>query len=161
MKFGYKEIKEFAENHEDERVRIMYRRLCEARSKSAKWCDETVKLMLENTELKQQLQESGDSDTWREACVRLESEITKLREENKQLRLGWCRESEKRQGEWWNESAKTPVKWNTTTTGHTGCPVCNGLGSVENGIFTNYEPGKMPYQVQKWVKCKACQYYNE
>lgn len=60
-----------------------------------------------------------------------------------------------------NKPKKTPVKWNTTTTGHTGCPVCNGLGSVENGIFTNYEPGKMPYQVQKWVKCKACQYYNE
>ena len=106
MKFGYKEIKEFAENHEDERVRIIYRRLCEVRSKSAKWCDETVKLKLENTELKQRLQESGDSDTWREAYGRLESEITKLREENKQLRLGWRRESEKRQGEWHSESAK-------------------------------------------------------
>lgn len=66
MKFGYKEIKEFAENHEDERVRIMYRRLCEARSKSAKWCEE----------------------------------VEKLKEENKQLRIGWCKESEKRQGEW-------------------------------------------------------------
>jgi|GEM_PF-6159131 len=66
MKFGYEEIKEFAENHEDERVRIMYRRLCEARSKSAKWCEE----------------------------------VEKLKKENEQLRLGWCRESEKRQGEW-------------------------------------------------------------
>jgi len=44
MKFGLIEIKEFAENHEDERVRIMYRRLCEARSKSAKWCEEVEKL---------------------------------------------------------------------------------------------------------------------
>lgn len=66
MKFGYIEIKEFAENHEDERVRIMYRRLCEARSKSAKWCEE----------------------------------VEKLKKENEQLRLGWCRESEKRWGEW-------------------------------------------------------------
>ncbi len=52
MKFGYKEIKEFAENHEDERVRIMYRRLCEARSKSAKWCEEVEKLKEENKQLR-------------------------------------------------------------------------------------------------------------
>lgn len=37
MKFGYFEMKEFAENHEDERVRIMYTRLCKARSDNAKW----------------------------------------------------------------------------------------------------------------------------
>lgn len=60
MLFGYKEIKEFAENHEDERVRIMYRRLCEARSKSAKWCDSLAKA---------------------------EKEIEKLKEENETLRI--------------------------------------------------------------------------
>lgn len=39
MKFGLPEIKEFAENHSDERIRIMYAYLCEARSKNAKWCE--------------------------------------------------------------------------------------------------------------------------
>ena len=150
MKFGYKEIKEFAENHEDERVRIMYRRLCEARSKSAKWRDETVKLKLENTELKQQLQESGDSDTWREAYGRLESEITKLREENKQLRLGWCKESEKRQGEWQNESAKTPIKISAIDT---LCHHCNGVGQIETRIVYDM---KTPYSVHGWAICHRC-----
>lgn len=41
MKFGYFEIKEFAENHEDERVRIMYKRLCKVRSDNAK-CTEVI-----------------------------------------------------------------------------------------------------------------------
>ena len=39
MKFGIPEIKKFAENHEDERVRIMYARLCKARSDNARWCE--------------------------------------------------------------------------------------------------------------------------
>ncbi len=154
MKFGYKEIKEFAENHEDERVRIIYRRLCEVRSKSAKWCDETVKLKLENTELKQQLQESGDSDTWREAYGRLESEITKLREENKQLRLGWCRESEKRQGEWHSEPAKMPVKIDTITIRNTLCYYCNGTGHIEARITWD---SKTPYSQQALVVCRMCE----
>ncbi len=33
--FGIKEIREFAEHHDDERVRIMYQRLVESRSKQA------------------------------------------------------------------------------------------------------------------------------
>jgi hypothetical protein len=33
--FGVKEIREFAEHHDDERVRIMYQRLVESRSKQA------------------------------------------------------------------------------------------------------------------------------
>jgi|688.fasta_scaffold903758_1 hypothetical protein len=33
--FGIKEIKDFAENHDDERVRIMYQRFVESRSKQA------------------------------------------------------------------------------------------------------------------------------
>jgi hypothetical protein len=33
--FGIKEIKKFAEHHDDERVRIMYQRLVESRSKQA------------------------------------------------------------------------------------------------------------------------------
>jgi len=154
MKFGYKEIKEFAENHEDERVRIIYRRLCEVRSKSAKWCDETVKLKLENTELKQQLQESGDSDTWREAYGRLESEITKLREENKQLRLGWCRESEKRQGEWQNKPVKIPINKDTITIRDTLCYYCHGSGHIEARIVWD---SKTPYSQQALVVCRMCE----
>lgn len=38
-KFGIQEINEFCKDHEDERVRIIGRRLAEARSKNAKWCD--------------------------------------------------------------------------------------------------------------------------
>ncbi len=34
--FGTKETKDFAENHDDERVRIIYQRLVESRSKQAK-----------------------------------------------------------------------------------------------------------------------------
>lgn len=157
MKFGYKEIKEFAENHADERIRIMYNKICETRSRTAKWCDAAVAAESRVKELEQELESAGDGDTWREACGRLEAEVARLREENKLLRLGWCIESEKRQTEWWNEPVKTPVEWNTTTTGHTGCTICNGVGSVEKDVFTNYEPGKMPYQVQRWEKCKACQ----
>lgn len=117
MKFGYKEIKEFAENHEDERVRIIYRRLCEARSKSAKWCDE----------------------------------VEKLKEENKQLRLGWCRESEKRQDEWYSESEKMPVK--IAAIGDTLCHHCNGVGQIETRIVYDM---KTPYSVRGWVICQGC-----
>lgn len=110
MKFGYKEIKEFAENHEDERVRIMYRRLCEARSKNAKWCEE----------------------------------VEKLKEENKQLRLGWCRESEKRMKEWYNEQIATP---NTITTIDTQCRYCNGVGQIQVAY---------PGQRIEWTMCYRC-----
>ena len=117
MKFGYKEIKEFAENHEDERVRIMYRRLCEARSKTAKWCEE----------------------------------VEKLKKENEQLRLGWCRESEKRQAEWWNEVIKTPIK--ITNVGTTLCQCCNGTGQIEVRIVWD---SKTPYSQQGWAMCNMC-----
>ena len=116
MKFGLIEIKEFAENHEDERVRIMYRRLCEARSRSAKWCDE----------------------------------VEKLKEENKQLRLGWCKESEKRQGEWQNESVKTPIK--IAAIGDTLCHHCNGVGKTKTEIAWDT---RGPYS-QKWTVCPRC-----
>ena len=43
MKFGIPEIKAFAENHKDERVRIMSARLCEARSKNAQWNESLAK----------------------------------------------------------------------------------------------------------------------
>ena len=119
MKFGHKEIKEFAENHEDERVRIMYRRLCEARSKSAKWCDE----------------------------------VEKLKKENEQLRLGWCRESEKRQGEWWNEPVKTPIRLDAITTGSVLCSHCNGAGQIEVRIVWD---SRTPYSHQGWALCQKC-----
>lgn len=117
MKFGYKEIKEFAENHEDERVRIMYRRLCEARSKSAKWCDE----------------------------------VEKLKEENKQLRLGWCKESEKRQSEWQNEPVKILTK--ITAIGDTLCHYCNGVGKTEVRLAWDT---RVPYSQKGWTVCPRC-----
>lgn len=73
MKFGYKEIKEFAENHEDERVRIMYRRLCEARSKSAKWCEEVERL-------NQMLRETGYGQGQIDAYASLCEEVEELEE---------------------------------------------------------------------------------
>lgn len=121
MKFGYKEIKEFAENHEDERVRIIYRKLCEARSKSAKWCEE----------------------------------VEKLKEENKQLRLGWCKESEKRQGEWHSESAKIPfINKDTITIRDTLCYYCHGAGQIEVRIVWD---SKTPYSQQGWAVCRMCE----
>ena len=50
MKFGIPEIKAFAEHHEDERVRIMYARLCEARSKNAKWAELLATVTMERDE---------------------------------------------------------------------------------------------------------------
>jgi hypothetical protein len=156
MKFGYKEIKEFAENHEDERVQIMYRKLCETRSRTAKWCDAAVAAETRVKELEQELHKAGDGDTWREACGRLEAEIVRLIEENKILRSGWRRQSEKHHGwgkyEWWNEPIKTPVKWNTTTTGHTNCEKCNGTGTIP---FQTVEPGTMKFDTA-WIKCDWC-----
>ena len=98
----------------------MYRRLCEARSKSAKWCEE----------------------------------VEKLKEENKQLRLGWCRESEKRQGEWHSESAKIPVKIDTITIRNTLCYYCNGTGHIEVRMTWD---SKTPYSQQAWVVCRMCE----
>lgn len=114
MKFGYKEIKEFAENHEDERVRIMYRRLHESRSKSAKWCDEVEKLKKENELLYDSLP-IIDNRTVNLARKLLKKPfqqkqaievIQSLISENAQLRKGWCVESEKRMKEWSNEGEK-------------------------------------------------------
>ena len=36
--FGASEAKEFCEQHEDERVRLVWKWLCECRSKNARWC---------------------------------------------------------------------------------------------------------------------------
>lgn len=44
MKFGIAEMREFAENHEDDRVFLIFRRMEEARSKMAQWCDEVNQL---------------------------------------------------------------------------------------------------------------------
>lgn len=55
MLFGIKEMRKFAENHEDERVRILWQRLEEARSKNARWCDETAKMRNEVKYLREQL----------------------------------------------------------------------------------------------------------
>jgi hypothetical protein len=42
--FGIIEIKDFAENHDDERVRIMYQRFVESRSKQAQQHERIVML---------------------------------------------------------------------------------------------------------------------
>jgi hypothetical protein len=39
MKFGIIEAKAFCENHEDIRVKLVWKWLCECRSKNAQWCD--------------------------------------------------------------------------------------------------------------------------
>lgn len=61
MLFGIKEMREFAENHEDERVRILWRRLEETRSKNARWCDEIAKMCNEVKCLREQLKKSNDN----------------------------------------------------------------------------------------------------
>ena len=60
MRFGVKEMKEFAENHEDERVRKLYQRLAEARSKNAQWCAEVARLNM----LVDQLKGAGAAKQW-------------------------------------------------------------------------------------------------
>lgn len=44
MKFGVKELREFAENHKDERVRVLFKRLEESRRKNAAWCQKVAEL---------------------------------------------------------------------------------------------------------------------
>ena len=121
MKFGLVEIKEFAENHEDERVRIMYRRLCEARSKSAKWCDSLAKA---------------------------EKEIEKLKEENETLRINRQKNVYKKYKDGLQEyrintlcincngvgyhtvAIKDNNKVPYTQYGYMTCEMCNGQGSL-------------------------------
>jgi hypothetical protein len=59
MKFGIVEMREFAENHEDERVYLIFKRMEEARSKMAQWCDEVNRL---NEFIKRQNQDWCDMD---------------------------------------------------------------------------------------------------
>lgn len=121
MKFGYKEIKEFAENHEDERVRIMYRRLCETRSKSAKWCDSLAKA---------------------------EKEIEKLKEENETLRINKQKDAYKKYKDglqkyrintlcincngvgYHTVAIKDNNKVPYTQYGYMTCEMCDGRGSL-------------------------------
>lgn len=51
-----------------------------------------------------------------------------------------------------NKPTKTPVKWNTTTTGHTNCEKCNGTGTIP---FQTFEPGTMKFDTA-WIKCDWC-----
>ena len=55
MLFSIKELKEFAKDHEDERIRILWRRFSEARSKNAQWCDEVVRLKAINEHLEKSI----------------------------------------------------------------------------------------------------------
>lgn len=68
MKFGIPEIKAFAESHEDERVRIMYARLCEARSKNAKWCEALEKLQKKYDDLVNLHKPDPEARPLRESC---------------------------------------------------------------------------------------------
>ncbi len=52
MKFGLKEIQEFAENHEDQRVRILYQKLVQTRTKNAQWAEALAKIEKELKQLK-------------------------------------------------------------------------------------------------------------
>jgi len=44
MLFGYPEMREFAKDHEDPRIRAIWKRLEECRRKNEQWCAETIKL---------------------------------------------------------------------------------------------------------------------
>ena len=58
MIFGIPEIREFAKNHEDPRVRIMLKRLNESISKNARWCEEVNRLNEQIKELKAHFNEN-------------------------------------------------------------------------------------------------------
>ena len=49
--FGIPEMKEFAENHSDPRVKAMFRRLNESMSKNARWCQHAEETSSINAEL--------------------------------------------------------------------------------------------------------------
>lgn len=51
--FGVPEMREFAKDHPDERVRLMMKRLDEARSRSARWCEAMQRMKQEIIELKE------------------------------------------------------------------------------------------------------------
>ena len=50
--FGILEMREFAKDHSDPRVRLMMQRLDETRSRSARWCDSTQRTKQEFLELR-------------------------------------------------------------------------------------------------------------
>ncbi len=49
--FGDPEIKEFADSSDDERIKIMWKRIQSSRSNAAKWCEEVIKLRNRNERL--------------------------------------------------------------------------------------------------------------
>jgi|OM-RGC.v1.028695601 hypothetical protein len=51
--FGIPEMREFAKDHPDERVRLMMKRLDETRSRSARWCEAMQRMKQEIIELKE------------------------------------------------------------------------------------------------------------
>ena len=71
-------------------------------------------------------------------------EIERLRKENELLRLGWCKELEKRMKDWQDEPIATP---NIITTGDTQCRHCNGVGQIQVAY---------PGQRIEWTMCNRC-----
>lgn len=53
--FGIFEAKSFCENHDDERVRVIWKWLVECRSKNAQWCSALAKAELRVNELEKHL----------------------------------------------------------------------------------------------------------
>lgn len=60
--FGLAEAKEFCESHEDERVRILWKWLCEAKSKNAKWCEALNAAHAAIAELQNQLTKGNQNE---------------------------------------------------------------------------------------------------
>jgi hypothetical protein len=93
---------------------------------------------------------------------RLRAELADAREENKQLRLGWCRESEKRQGEWHSESAKIraemqPVIDELKAKGidfNASESDIVGLGDVVESVLTKF--GITQDRFKAWFGLKEC-----
>lgn len=52
MKFGYPEMREFAEQHSDPRVRALWQRLGNLRSKTARWCEAVARAEQEAASLR-------------------------------------------------------------------------------------------------------------
>lgn len=51
--FGISEMREFAKDHPDDRVRLMMKRLDETRSRSARWCEAMQRMKQEIIKLKE------------------------------------------------------------------------------------------------------------
>lgn len=142
MKFGNKEIKAFAENHEDERVRIIYHRLCEARSKNASWCNKVAELEREIEKLKVEKIRVDAITTGHTNCEKCNGtgaipyqtfEPGTMKFDSAWIKCDWCSESVKT-CKYCDGAGQIPVtvsldpKTRESKFGYSTCRNCNGKG---------------------------------